>query len=94
MEKVPTLYVVDAAEPVWLSWVRDTVSFGWLTGAALALNIAIPPSGWLNFILAFVWLTWMLGRSRRHLKQMTADQARAWLDERYPTPTGSKETGE
>ena len=83
----PIIAVVDAREPVWKSWARDTYTFGVLAGTALVTNRLMPPSGWINFMVATLWLLWMLARSSRHKIYKTADQARAWLDENYPTAT-------
>lgn len=78
------LQVVDAREAVWKSWARDTYSFGVLAGTAWLCNTQMPPSGWINALLVFLWFFWMISRARRHITHMTAEQARAWLDENYP----------
>lgn len=80
----PTFYIVDAAEPVFVSWMRDIVSFGMLAATTWFVNAVVPSSGWINFIIALTWFLWMLGRSMRHRQEKTAAQMREWLDEHYP----------
>ena len=71
-------------EPVLVSWARDVVSFGGLICTALTLNVLMPPSGWLNAVLAISWFLWLLGKATAQKITMTPDEARAWLDAEYP----------
>ena len=84
-----TLFVVSGEESFVLSAARDTFTFGALLGTSIALNTLMEPSGWLNATLGISWFIWVLGRSARHRMTKTPDEARAWLDERYP-PTGEQ----
>lgn len=76
--------MVRGNEPLLISWARGAVTFGGLIGTALALNLLMPPSGWLNFALSVVWILWLIGRSARHKSEMTPSAARAWLNANYP----------
>lgn len=78
------LTVIDAREPVLKSWLRDGFSFGVLAATAWFVNVQMPPSGWINFLVCGLWITWMAGKAARNRYYMTADEARAWLDENYP----------
>lgn len=78
------LVFVKRNEPVHVSWMRDTVSFGGLIGTALALNTLMEPSGWINAGLTISWILWLFGRGAALKMTMTPDEARAWLDAEYP----------
>ena len=78
------LYIVDERAPVLLSWLRDGFSFGSLAATAWFVNTQMPPSGWVNFMVCALWLLWMIGKGQRHKVEMTAQEAREWLDENYP----------
>lgn len=79
-----TIYIFDEREPVWKSWARDTVSFGWLICCALALNVLMPPSTWLNACLGFAWVAWLVGRGLKRRMEKTPAEAIAWIRETYP----------
>lgn len=80
------IVLIDARESLILSAGRDIVSFGMLIGTALALNTLMPPSGWINAAIAFVWIIWLIGRGERRRLGMTHEQLRAWLDSQAPAP--------
>lgn len=79
------LFIYDQRENVVLSWLRDTFSFGCLCGAAWFVNTQMPPSGWINMTVAFVWITWIIGKGAKRKLLKTPTEARAWLDKNYPT---------
>jgi hypothetical protein len=83
--KSETLYIFDEREPVWKSAMRDTISFGWLIGCALALNTLMPPSAWLNASLGIVWILWLVGKGLKRRMTKTPAEAMAWLRAEYPT---------
>lgn len=89
MSAPETIIVVDGVERPLTSLFRNANSFGSLMLTAWFLNTVIPPSGWLNAALGIVWVLWLLGKSAGLRMKMTPEQARAWLDERYPRAAGS-----
>lgn len=78
MADAPKVIYINGSESVWLSACRDTVTFGALCATAWFLNTQMPPSGWINAVLAISWFLWILGRSTRLV--MTPDQVRELLD--------------
>lgn len=74
--------IIDRPETLLLSWGRDAVSFGGLIGTAYALNVFMPPSGWLNSALGIAWILWMFSKSSQIAKRMTVAEAQAYLAER------------
>lgn len=90
-----TVIVVDGREGVITSWARDTFSFGGLVGSAIALNVLMPPSGWINAALAIAWILWMAGKGASRRMRMTPDEARKWLDDNHAgRATGAANVGE
>ena len=85
--KPETLFVVNASESVITSYLRDAGSFSALMGTTWFCNTQLPPSGWINFTIAFCWIIWIFGRAAKHKIAMTPDKAREWLDEKYPLST-------
>lgn len=83
-EDKETIYVIRGDEPVFVSWMRDSVSFGGLMLTAWFLNTQMRPSGWINFALAIAWILWLLGRGARQRMNKTPAEIRQWLDEKYP----------
>lgn len=84
----PMIIVYDARESVVQSISRDLMTFGGLVGSAIVLNTEMPPSGWINAALAICWILWMFGRATARKMRKTPAEARAWLDQEYPTPEG------
>jgi len=80
-----TLFVYDARENVVLSWLRDSVSFAILCGAAWFVNTQMPPSGWINATVCILWMIWMVGKGQKRKVMKTPDEARQWLDDNFPT---------
>lgn len=89
-----TLFVVDARESVWLSWARDTYSFGAIAAAAWFANTQMPASGWINFAIAVVWVLWMFGKATNLAAKKTPGEARQWLDETFPQETSTPQSVE
>jgi hypothetical protein len=83
-DKPETIFIYDERESVWLSWLRDAFSFGCLLGTALALNILMPPSGWLNAAIAICWFLWLVEKGLRRRMRKTPAEAIAWLRETFP----------
>ncbi len=76
--KTETIVIIDGRESVVASWARDAVTFGGLVGTAYALNVLMPPSGWLNAALAVCWMLWMFGKAANSVSKLrlTPEQAR------------------
>lgn len=76
--------IIMIRESVATSFIRDTYSFAVLAGTTLATNTLMPPSGWINCIIAVTWFLWMVGKANRHRLDMTPQEARQWLDVNFP----------
>lgn len=72
--------IIDARETIAKSAFRDGVSFGGLIATAYALNVLMPPSGWLNAALGISWILWLLGKASKRSYSGDAKGARAFLD--------------
>lgn len=83
-DKPETLFIYDTRENVAMSWLRDGFSFGCLCFAAWFVNTQMPPSGWINMMVAFVWIIWMIGKGAKRKMLKSPTEARAWLDENFP----------
>jgi hypothetical protein len=79
-EKTKTI-LVDAHENVIMSWLRDTYTFGVLCFTAWFANTQMPPSGWINALVAIIWVLWMLTKSSSICRPITAAQAKDMLEE-------------
>lgn len=62
-ETIRTTIHVSEKEPVFLSWMRDAVTFGFLFGALLLNYYLLGNDGFLLFFICFVWFIWLLGKS-------------------------------
>jgi hypothetical protein len=78
------IILVDGSEPIWKAWLRNIGYFSGFAGISYFVNVLIEPSGWLNFAVALGWLIWIFGIANKHKFTMSPDQARAWIDEKYP----------
>jgi hypothetical protein len=72
-------------ERVWESWARDTYSLLVLIGAMWFNANYCGGSGWIYAVTALLWFVWLLGKASKHRREMTSAEARAWLDENFPS---------
>ena len=84
IENTPQIFVVDSKHGPIAKAFNSVVAFGSLGIVTWLVNTQMPPNGWINFTVCLCWVLLCLGYLLKTRNKFTPDEARAWLNEKYP----------